>query len=67
MGYTPNKKDFHIFSKEKTTELKTALLKELKKGASKSCLRIQAKGSDGLAIKSKWRKVRGYGRIFLLI
>jgi hypothetical protein len=31
MGYTPNKKDFHIFSKEKTTKLKRTLLKELKK------------------------------------
>ena len=30
MTYTPKKKDFHIFSKEKSAELKTALLKELK-------------------------------------
>ena len=35
LDYTPSKKDFHIFSKEKTTELKTALLKELKKGGFK--------------------------------
>ena len=30
MGYTPGKKEFHIFSKEKATQLKRALLKELK-------------------------------------
>ena len=31
LAYMPSKKDFHIFSKEKTSELKRTLLKELKK------------------------------------
>jgi len=57
-GYTPSEKDFHMFSKEKTSELKRTLLKELKKRGFKILFPETSKGVGWIRYKIKVAKTK---------